>query len=42
MSEAGKVQVHAGDRQPVGRHHVEHTPARDRRGVAADRASAGV
>src|SRR6516165_6935693 len=33
MSEAGKVQVHAGDRQPVSRHHVEHAPARDRRGV---------
>ena len=33
MSEAGEVQVHAGDRQPVGRHHVEHAPARDRRGV---------
>ena len=29
MSEAGEVQVHAGDRQPVGRHHVEHAPARE-------------
>ena len=34
MSEAGEVQVHAGDHQPIGRHHVEHAPARDRRGGA--------